>query len=369
MTDADRPPFRAEHVGSFQRPAALALAAHDFRDGKIDEAAFRDAQDEAIRDVVAFQEGLGLRSVTDGEFRRRGWSAGFIDAVEGYGLREGALGFRAEDGELGIARSPYARQRIRRARPIVADDFRFLRETAAVTPKVTIPSPPVMHYFLGPRTVDEDVYPDMEAYFDDLVSIYRQEIAELAELGCTYLQLDETALPCNCDERARRQVIERGEDPAALNERYAALINQAIGARPATMTVTMHLCRGNLKGAWMAEGGYEPIAETLFNDIAVDAYFLEYDTPRAGDFAPLRFVPDDRKVVLGLVSTKSPVLETADELKRRIDEAARFVPLDRLCLSPQCGFASAPGGGQVIDHDDERRKLELILRVADEVWG
>lgn len=369
MTDLGKPPFRAEHVGSLQRPPALAQAARDFRDGKIDMDAFRAVQDDAIRDAVAFQEGLGLGAVTDGEFRRRGWSAGFIDAVEGFGLREGALGFRNEGGDFGIAKSPYAMAPIRRVRPIVADDFRFLREIATATPKVTMPSPPVMHFFLGPLTADSDVYPDMEEYFADLAAIYRAEIAELAELGCTYVQLDETALPCNCDDRARADVVRRGEDPDALTERYAALINDSIGGRPPGMTVAMHLCRGNLKGAWMAEGGYEPIAEVLFNEVDIDAYFLEYDTPRAGDFAPLRFVPAGKKIVLGLVSTKSPELESPDELKRRIDEAAAHVPLDRLCLSPQCGFASAPGAGQTITHDDERRKLELILKVVEDVWG
>ena len=369
MAERRNPPFRAEHVGSFQRPAELAQAARDFRSGAIDNAEFVAVQDRSIKDVVAFQEGLGLGAVTDGEFRRRGWSAGFIDAVDGFGLRDGTLGFRDESGEIGIAKSPYAKQRIRRARPIVADDFRFLKDLAGATPKVTIPSPPVMHFFLGPRAVDEEIYPDIEDFFADLAAIYRDEISELADAGCTYLQFDETAVPCNCDDKFRADVSARGEDPDQLTARYAALINEALSSRPDDMTIAMHFCRGNLKGAWMAEGGYEPIAEVFFNEIDVDAFFLEYDTPRAGDFEPLRFVPAGKNVILGLVSTKTPELEKPDDLKRRIDEAAVHVPIDQLGLSPQCGFASAPGGGQVITHDDERRKLELIIKVADEVWG
>jgi methionine synthase II (cobalamin-independent) len=369
MADSKKPPFRAEHVGSFQRPPELAQAARDFRDDKIDGPAFAAIQDQAIRDVVAFQEGLGLGAVTDGEFRRRSWSAGFIDAVDGFGLRPGTVGFRNEGGKIGIAKSPYAKERIHRARPIVADDFRFLNDIARATPKVTIPSPPVMHFFLGPRAVDTEIYPDMEDYFADLAAIYRAEIAELGAAGCSYLQFDETALPCNCDPAFRAEVSARGEDPDKLTARYAGLVNEALSGRPDGMTVAMHFCRGNLKGAWMAEGGYEPIAEAFFNGIDVDAFFFEYDTPRAGDFEPLRFVPDDKTVVLGLVSTKTPALESPDDLKRRIDQAAVHVPLERLGLSPQCGFASAPGSGQVITHDDERRKLELIIQVADDVWG
>lgn len=364
-----KPPFRADHVGSFQRPAELAAAARQFRQGAIDGAAFREVQDRCIRAIVAFQEGLGLQSVTDGEFRRRGWSAGFIDAVEGFGLKEGTLGFRDESGEVGIAMSPYAKAKLKRKGTIVCGDFEFLKSVTSRTAKVTMPSPPVMHYFLGPESADPDVYPDIEAYYADLVRIYQEEIADLAAAGCTYLQLDETALPCNCDDHARADAMARGEDPDVLTRRYIDLVNDAIAGRPDTMTVTMHMCRGNLKGAWMAEGGYEPIAEAVFNDTNVDAFFLEYDTPRAGDFEPLRHVAKDKMVVLGLVSTKTPELETKDELKRRIDEAAKFMDLDRLCLSPQCGFGSAPGSGQTITHDDERRKLELIIEVALDVWG
>ena len=372
MPTADRagPPFRVDHVGSFLRPERLLTAAREAKAGTLDAAAYRTIQNESIRDIVAFQEGLGLQAVTDGEFRRRSWSAGFIDAVEGFGLREGALGFRDESGDLGIAASPYAEKRLRRTKPIVSEDHAFLKSVVGTAvAKVTMPSPDVMHFFLGPRAVDETVYPDIDVFYDDLAQIYRDEIAVLAADGCTYLQLDNTALACNCDERGRAQVVARGEDPDALTARYAKLINAALEGRPETMFVSMHLCRGNLKGAWMAEGGYEPIAEVLFGEARIDTFFLEYDTPRAGDFQPLRFVPADKSVILGLVSTKTPALESEDDLKRRIDEAAKYIPLERLGISPQCGFSSGGGRGQPITQDDTKAKIDLLQRVARDVWG
>ena len=362
--------FRAEHVGSFLRPDRLLAAAREARAGTLGAGRFRDVQDECVREVVALQEGLGLRAVTDGEFRRRGWSAGFIDAVEGFGLRDAALGFRDDAGERGALPSPYAQGLLRRARGIALDEFRFLR--GAVTtgvPRITIPAPDVMHFFLGPESVDPGVYPDLEHYFADLVAIYRAELRDLAELGCTAIQLDDTALPCNCDERVRAGVRARGEDPDALTRRYVGLINDALATCPPGVARSVHMCRGNLKGAWMAQGGYEPIAEAVFGGLAVDAFLLEFDSPRAGDFRALRHVPAPKRVVLGLVSTKTPALESADALRRRIDEAARYVPLERLGLSPQCGFSSAPGSGQPITAEDQRRKLELVLAVARDVWG
>jgi 5-methyltetrahydropteroyltriglutamate--homocysteine methyltransferase len=308
--------------------------------------------------------------VTDGEFRRRSWSAGLIDAVDGFGLREGTLGFRDDTGERGAPPSPYARARLRRARGIATDEFRFLRDVVtAGVPKVTMPAPDVMHFFLGPRSVDAQAYPDIEEFYADLVAVYRSEIAALAALGCTYLQLDDTALPCNCDERVRAEVRARGEDPDALTARYVELINDILAACPPGMARAVHMCRGNLRGAWMAEGGYEPIAERVFGGLAVDAFLLEFDTPRAGDFRALRLVPAPKRVVLGLVSTKTPALESADLLRRRIEDAARYVPLERLGLSPQCGFSSVSGSGQPITVDDQRRKLARVLEVADAVWG
>jgi 5-methyltetrahydropteroyltriglutamate--homocysteine methyltransferase len=367
---APGPPFHAEHIGSFLRPERLLNGAREVRAGTMTVERFRTVQDESVREVVRFQEDLGLPSVTDGEFRRRGWSAGLIDAVEGFGLREGTLGFRDDTGERGAPPSPYARARLRRARGIATDEFRFLREVATKgVPKVTIPAPDVMHFFLGPRSVDTGVYPDVEDYFADLVAIYRQEVEALVRLGCTYLQLDDTALPCNCDERVRAEVRSRGEDPDLLTARYVDLINEVLVACPPGVATAVHMCRGNLRGAWMAEGGYEPIAGEVFGRLAVDAFLLEFDTPRAGDFRALRLVPAPKRVVLGLVSTKTSVIESPDELRRRIQEAARYVPIERLGLSPQCGFSSVPGGAQPLTSDDQRRKLARVLEVADAVWG
>ncbi len=365
-----QPPFRVEHIGSFLRPQRLLEAARAHKANRLDEKEFQNIQDESIREIVAFQESLGLPSVTDGEFRRRSWSAGFIDAVDGFGLRDGTLTFRTGSSIVGVAASPYARAPLRRKHRIVADDYRFLRSTVkSGVPKVTVASPPVMHYFLGPQAFERAVYADREAFFSDLVKLYRDEIADLAAEGCTYLQLDDTALPCNCDAHAREDVAARGENADELTERYVKLVNDSIAGRPAGMTVATHLCRGNLKGAWMAEGGYEPIADALFNRLNAEIYCLEYDSARAGDFSPLRFVPKGKRVILGLVSTKTPVLESRDFLKKQIAAASRYVPLDRLGISPQCGFSSAGGGGQVLTQDDTRRKLELIMNVAREVWA
>ncbi|HXV32116.1 MAG TPA: 5-methyltetrahydropteroyltriglutamate--homocysteine S-methyltransferase [Sinorhizobium sp.] len=361
------PPFRVEHVGSFVRPEALLNAARAHKAGAIDDGEFRKVQDAAIQGIVAFQESIGLPSITDGEFRRRSWSAGFIDAVDGFGLRDGALTFRNETGIVGVSASPYAKGPLKRKRRIVADDYRFLKAVVKRgLPKVTIAAPDVMHYFLGPKAFE--AYKDREAYFADLVKIYHDEIRDLAAEGCTYLQFDDTALPCNCDTHARQDVKARGEDADELTERYVRLINSCIHQMPAEMAVAIHLCRGNLKGAWMAEGGYEPIADALFNRLNVGTYCLEYDTERSGDFSPLRFVPKGKRVILGLVSTKTPKLESKDLLKRRIGEAARHIALEQLGIGPQCGFSSVGGGGQALTQEDARRKLELVMEVAREVW-
>jgi len=358
---------RVEHVGSFVRPEKLLNAVRERKAGRIDDAQLKKAQDEAIRDIVAFQESIGLPSITDGEFRRRSWSAGFIDAIDGFGLRDGTLSFRDETRVIGVAASPYAKAPLKRKKRIVADDYRFLKSVVKRgVPKVTMAAPDVMHYFLGPKAFD--AYKDREAFFADLVKIYREEIRDLAADGCTYLQLDDTALPCNCDAHARQDVVNRGENPDELTERYAKLFNEAIAQKPRDMTVAVHLCRGNLKGAWMAEGGYEPIAEALFNRLDATVYCLEYDTERAGDFAPLRHVPKGKRVILGLVSTKTPVLERKEDLKKRIDAAAKHIALDQLGIGPQCGFSSGGGGGQALSADDTRRKLELVMEVARDVW-
>ena len=356
-------------MGSLLRPDDLIQSAREFKGGMIDINTFTEHQDKAINEAIELQESLGLKAVTDGEFRRRGWSAGFIDAVEGYDLRQGNLTFKNEGGTIGADLSPHAKSRLRRTKAIVADDYRYIKDHVKETPKITIPSPPVMHYFLGPDTINDGPYEEMEDYFTDLVNIYQDEIEALSDLGCTYLQLDDTAMPCNCDETARQFVSDRGENPEELTQRYAQLINSAIANRPDSMTISMHLCRGNMKGAWMAEGGYEHIAEILFNEINVDAFFLEYDTDRAGDFKPLLHLPADKKVVLGLISSKTAELESVDDLRRRIDQAAEYASLDQLCLSPQCGFSSAPGSGQVITIDDQKRKIARLVETADAVWG
>jgi 5-methyltetrahydropteroyltriglutamate--homocysteine methyltransferase len=365
-----QPPFRVEHVGSFLRPQRLLDAVRAHKAGKVEESELRSIQDDCIREIVAFQESLGLPTVTDGEFRRRSWSAGFIDAVEGFGLRDGTLRFRDGSRVIGVASSPYAKAPLKRKQRIVADDYRFLKSVMKRgVPKVTIAAPDVMHYFLGPQAFELTVYADREAYFSGLIQLYRDEIADLAKEGCTYLQLDDTALPCNCDVHAREDVAARGESPDELTDGYVRLINQCLAGKPPGMAVAVHLCRGNLKGAWMAEGGYEPIADALFNRLDVATYCLEYDTERAGDFSPLRLLPRGKRVILGLVSTKTPVLEKKDVLKKRIDAAARHAPLEQLGIGPQCGFSSGGGGGQVLTQDDTRRKLELVMEVARDVWG
>ncbi len=362
--------IHAEHIGSFIRPAKLLDAVRAHNAGKLDDASLAQMTNESIREIVAFQESLGLPSVTDGEFRRRSWSAGFIDAVAGFELRDGKLGFRCESQVIGVASSPYAKSPLQRKGRIVADDFRFLKSVVKNgIPKVTMAAPDVMHFFLGPAAFAKETYKDREAYFSALTALYREEVADLAKEGCSYLQLDDTALPCNCDPQVRADVTARGEKPDELTERYTRLINESIANKPASMMTAIHLCRGNLKGAWMAEGGYDPIADALFNRVNVDIYCLEYDTPRAGGFSPLRFAPKGKTVILGLISTKTPQLESKDELKRRIDEAARHIPIEQLGISPQCGFSSGGGGGQAVTQDDTRRKLELVMSVARDVWG
>ena len=370
-SNSARPPFRVEHVGSFVRPGRLLEAARANKAGALDDRAYADIQNDCIREIVAFQDELGLPSVTDGEFRRRVWSAGLTEALDGMGLKaEGILSFHSESEEYGVPPSPYAEGRLSRRRPIVTGDYEFIASLRSNgVPKVTIASPAVLHFWLGDGSFNPEVYDGRDDFFADLIAIFREEIADLEQAGCRYVQLDDTALPCNCDDTARAAVVERGEDPDELTDAYVRLINDCVGERRDDTFVGLHTCRGNLKGMWMAEGGYEPIAEQLFCGLDVDAFLLEYDTERAGDFRPLRFLPPGKTAVLGLVSTKTAELESKDDLKRRIDDAARFAPLEQLSLSPQCGFSSAGGGGQVMGVDDIRRKLELIRDVAAEVWG
>jgi len=362
------PPFRAEHVGSLLRPASLARAFRDHNAAKIDDKAFVEAQDAAIRDVVALQEAAGLKLVTDGEFRRGSYWGHFIGPVEGLTVKPAAFSFHDEAGAEQAFIAPHVAGPVSRTQGISTGEFQFLKSVAKATPKVTLPSPPTFHFWRGKQGIEASAYADAEAFFDDFAAVYRQEIAALAALGATYMTLDEVPLVMLCDEAIRAQVSDWGEDSDRLIDLYITAINKAVAERPAGVTIGMHLCRGNFKGKFLSEGGYEPVADRLFNEIDVDAFFLEYDTTRAGDFAPLRFVPEAKHVVLGLVSSKNPVLEDIDALCRRIDEAASVMALDRLAVSPQCGFASAVSGNP-ITVDDEKRKLALVVETAIRMWG
>ncbi|HET7403643.1 MAG TPA: 5-methyltetrahydropteroyltriglutamate--homocysteine S-methyltransferase [Usitatibacter sp.] len=366
----DKPPFRADHVGSFLRPRHLLEARDRHKRGEITRAELRAVEDDAIRDVVRFQEGLGLQGITDGEFRRTYFHIDFLEQLDGVTTSGGlTVHFHSAKGEVDFA-PPVLRvtDKVRHARPIMVEDFTFLKSLVKRTPKLTIPSPSMLHFRGGRGAVSREAYPDMDEFFADVAAAYREEIRALGEAGCTYLQLDDTNLAYLCDPHLREGARARGDDPDELPRRYAGLINAAIADRPPGMTICTHLCRGNFKSAWVAEGGYEPVAEVLFNELAVDGYFLEYDDARSGGFGPLRFLPKGKTVVLGLVTTKVGDLESKDLLKHRIDEATRHVPLEQLCLSPQCGFSSTVHGNEIAQ-ESQARKLGLIVETAAEVWG
>jgi 5-methyltetrahydropteroyltriglutamate--homocysteine methyltransferase len=370
MPDRLKPPFRADHVGSLIRPPELIAAREEAESGG-DRAQLERIQQQAIRDVVAMQEEIGLQLATDGEYNRGAWHRDFLLRFTNVKLIPSKISVRFHTTEGTSERTPPSWQvagKLARPRPIFVNDFRYLASVTRVTPKITIPSPTVMHFRGGRDAIDSDAYPDMAAFYADLAQAYAQEIADLAAAGCRYLQLDEVNLAYLCDPALRAQVSNIGEDPASLPRTYAKLLNETIAGRPADMTVCMHLCRGNFAGAWVAEGGYEPVAELLFNAIDVDGYFLEYDSERAGGFEPLRFLPKGKIAVLGLVTTKSPQLESKDELKRRIDQAARYAPLEQLALSPQCGFESGVGGS-TMTMAQQAAKLRLITETARDVWG
>jgi 5-methyltetrahydropteroyltriglutamate--homocysteine methyltransferase len=364
------PPFRADHVGSFLRPPELLAARERFAKGEISRTTLREAEDAAIRGIVRFQEDLGLAGITDGEFRRTYFHVDFLEQLDGVETKGGInVRFHTAKGDVEFA-PPVMKVTgpVRHARPIQVADFEFLKSVTKRLPKVTIPSPTMLHFRGGREAISRDAYPDLERFYADVAAAYREEIAALADAGCRYLQLDDTNLAYLCDAKMREGARARGDDPDELPRRYAKLINAAIEGRPKDMTVCIHLCRGNFKSAWVAEGGYEPVAQVLFNELAVDGYFLEYDDARSGDFAPLRHVPKGKIVVLGLVTTKLDVLETKDYLKRKIDEAAKQVPLEQLALSPQCGFSSTVHGN-VIAREAQAAKLRLVVQTAQEVWG
>jgi 5-methyltetrahydropteroyltriglutamate--homocysteine methyltransferase len=370
MAQRTTPPFRADHVGSFLRPPALLHAREQFRNGAIAQADLRAAEDSAIRDIVRFQEDLGLQGITDGEFRRTYFHVDFLEQLSGVQTKGGIqVSFRSAAGSVDF--SPPVMQvtdKVRHVKPIQLADFEFLKSVTTRTPKVTIPSPTMLHFRGGRAGISQAAYPDLNDFYADVAAAYRAELKSLADAGCRYVQLDDTNLAYLCDEKMREGARKRGDDPNELPRHYARLINAAIAARPAGMVACVHLCRGNFKSAWAAEGGYEPVAQVLFNELQVDGYFLEYDDARSGDFAPLRFVPKDKIVVLGLVTTKLDRLESKDDIKRRIDEAARYMPLEQMCLSPQCGFSSTVHGN-VIAEEAQAAKLRLVVETAREVWG
>jgi len=366
------PPFRADHVGSLLRPPNLLAARADFAAGRIGAAQLRETEDEAIRAVVATQEDIGLQAATDGEFRRASWHMDFIYQLGGVSKAPGNLAVRFQNPSGTIEFTPAAIHvggKIRISQTIFERDFGFLQSAVTTAlPKLTIPSPNMVHYRGGPAALDPAVYPDIEEFWTDLAAAYADEVARLGALGCRYLQLDDTSLAYLNDPAQRAEIAGRGEDAEHLHLRYIRQVNAAIAGRPDGMAVTTHMCRGNFRSSWAAQGGYDFVAEALFSELAVDGFFLEYDDERSGGFEPLRFVPPGKMVVLGLVTTKRGALESKDALKRRIDEAARHVPLDQLCLSPQCGFSSTVEGN-ALTQEEQAAKLQLVVETAREVWG
>jgi 5-methyltetrahydropteroyltriglutamate--homocysteine methyltransferase len=362
------PPFRADHVGSLLRSAALKDARGARERGEIDAGALKDIEDREIEKLIRRQEEVGLAAVTDGEYRRASWQTDFLVALDGVEAYYGERKFKFQ--------GPQPRPILLRVKgrlggfsghPMI-EHFRFIAAHTRATPKMTIPSPSTLHFRYGREAVPEAIYPAMEDFYRDLGTSYRKVVRAFADAGCRYLQLDEVNLAYLCDPALRAQVAARGDDPAALPGVYAGMINAAMSDIPPDMTITMHLCRGNFRSTFVASGGYEPIAELLFNDIKVHGYFMEYDSDRAGGFEPLRFVPKGKTVVLGLVTSKSGTLESRDEIMRRIEEAAKFLDIDQVCLSPQCGFASTEEGN-VLAEDEQWAKLAMIVEIAREVWG
>jgi 5-methyltetrahydropteroyltriglutamate--homocysteine methyltransferase len=368
------PPFRADHVGSLLRPPELLDARAAFQAGRIDSDELRGIEDAAIRDAVAMQHDVGLQAATDGEFRRATWHMDFIYQLGGIEQAPGDLKvqFRNESGTVEWTPAAlHITSKVHLDHTIFGEAFEFVRDTVEgdQTPKLTIPSPNMVHYRGGRAAVDEGVYPDMEEFWEDLGAAYADELRALGSLGCTYLQFDDTSLAYLNDPRQREQIKQRGTgDVEHLHEQYVRNINRALEGRPDGMAVTTHLCRGNFRSSWAAEGGYDFVAEALFGGLGVDGFFLEYDDARSGGFEPLRFVPKGKYVVLGLVTTKRGELESKDLLKRRIEEAAQYVPIEQLCLSPQCGFSSTVEGN-ALSADEQRSKLELVVETAAEVWG
>ncbi len=364
------PPFRADHVGSLLRPPRLLAARERYFAGEMPAEELREVENEAIADAIKKQEAVGLQSVTDGEFRRTYFHIDFLEQLEGVSVSGGiAVKFRSKKGEVNFAPPRLAVSgKLRHVKDIQKRDFEFLQSHTSCTPKVTIPSPTMVHFRGGRKAIDIEAYPDLDQFFEDLAQCYRDEINSLYEAGARYIQMDDTNLAYLCDPQIREDTRSRGEDPNQLPRTYAALINSVIDGRPDDLTITVHLCRGNFRSSWVAEGSYEPVAEILFNEMNVDAYFLEYDDERSGDFAPLRFMPADKTLVVGLVTTKVGELEDQNELIKRVHEAANYMPLENMCLSPQCGFSSTVHGNE-LSEDQQWAKLELVVETARKIWG
>jgi 5-methyltetrahydropteroyltriglutamate--homocysteine methyltransferase len=368
-----RPPFRADHVGSLLRPPQLLQARSDFADGRLDADGLREAEDEAIREIVAMQDGVGLQSATDGEFRRESWHMDFIYQLDGITKEPGEMKIKFHNEQGDIEFTPAALHvdgKLGVSETIFGDALSFLQ--SAVTknvPKLTIPSPSMVHYRGGKAAIDARIYPDLDSFWADLVLAYRDEVRRLGELGCTYLQFDDTSLAYMNDPHQREYIGSIGGDPEHQHLDYIRHINEALSERPEAMSITTHACRGNFRSAWAAEGSWDFVAEALLNDLQVDGFFMEWDDERSGGFEPLRFLPRGQKqVVLGLVTTKRGELESKDDLKRRIEEASKYAPIEQLCLSPQCGFSSTVEGNE-LTQEQQWAKLRLIVEVAEEVWG
>ncbi len=368
---APRMPARYDHVGSLLRPAFLLQARQRFADGGISAAELRQIEDRAIREAVRFQQEVGLRSITDGEYRRGCFHIDFLDQLDGVDTTQPRIIVKPDGSE--VLQPPMIRVsgKVRHARNIQVEDLRFLRGCLCegCRAKVSIPSPTMLHFRGGREGISRDAYPQLEpAFYEDVARAYGDELHALHAAGCDYVQLDDTNLAYLCDPQMREAARGRGDDPDELTHRYADFVNRVVAHRPPGMLLAMHLCRGNFRSTFAASGDYEPVAEALLSQMHIDAYFMEYDDERSGGFAPLRFLPRGKIAVLGLISTKTGQMENIDDVKRRIDEAARYAPLEQLALSPQCGFASDAEGNR-ITWDDQRRKLELVIRIADEVWG
>jgi 5-methyltetrahydropteroyltriglutamate--homocysteine methyltransferase len=368
MRASAKPPFRADHIGSLLRPASLRDAFKNQASGKLNEAGFHKAQDEAIRDVVKLQQGVGMPVVTDGEFRRSSYWGRFVERISGFVIKTAFFKFRDDSGKEADFTAPYAEGRLKRTQALAVDEFDFLKTLAGQSAKVTLPTPSTMHFYRPADFANRDVYANADAFFADLTAIYRQELADLAAAGCKYVQLDEVSIAMLCDPKIRAATEGLGQSANDLIDVYISAINQALTALPADLVVGLHVCRGNFRGRYLADGGYDWVAERLFQNANVNHFLLEYDTARAGDFSPLRFVPKNKSVVLGIISSKSPGLERLDDLSRRVDEAAKFMDLDRLAVSPQCGFASTVHGNPMTI-DDEKAKLRLVVELAEKTWN